>query len=190
MNDIKLTITQHCKERYAERIMSRDSKCDVAVYIAQNQEKIEEDINKMATYGEILYVGPLKDKNIVNVILNGTWVLLADKDIKKAITIYKIDFGLGEEFNKSFVTKMKEKIAISKGHLKEVELGIEIQKRAYKDAIDECEKKIKDAKNMINTMTTQLNAYVDLLKTADAEKTEAEDLVRSHIMNLVCKKEF
>lgn len=190
VNEINLIITQHCKERYAERIMGRDVKCDIAIYIAQNQDKIEEDINKMATYGEILYVGPLKDKNIVNVILNGSWVLLTDRDMKKAITMYKIDFGLGEEFNKDFVAKMREKIDISKNHLKEVELGIEIQKKTYKEAIYECDRKIKDAKNLINTMTTQLNAYQDLIKTADAEKIEAEDLVRNNIMNLVCKKEF
>lgn len=170
--------------------MGRDSKCDTAVYVAQNQEKIEEDINKMATYGEILYVGALKDKNIVNVILNGTWVLLADKDMKKAITMYKIDFGIGEEFNKDFVSKMKEKIDSSKEHLKEVELGIKVQKDTYKEAIYECEKKIREAKNLINVMTTQLNAYQDLLKTADAEKNEAEDIIRNDIMNLVCKKEF
>ena len=85
---------------------------------------------------------------------------------------------------------MKEKIDSSKEHLKEVELGIKVQKDTYKEAIYECEKKIREAKNLINVMTTQLNAYQDLLKTADAEKNEAEDIIRNDIMNLVCKKEF
>ena len=40
-------ITEHAKQRYAERIMDRDNKIDIAVYINQNEEKIRQDILKM-----------------------------------------------------------------------------------------------------------------------------------------------
>lgn len=185
-----LVITQHCKERYAERIMGRDTRSDIAVYVAQNQEKIEEDINKMATYGEILYTGQLKDKNIVNVILNGTWVLLTDRDNKKAITLYKIDFGLGEEFNKGFIEKMLDKIQNAKTDYLDVLNEIDKERENYQKIIEESTMQINEYKWYINNLTAQIDGYKQIIAAEDAKKAQAENVIKTTIMELVCKKEF
>lgn len=53
----KIEVTQHAKERYAERIMEKDSALDIKRYVLQNEEKIKTDLAKMVFYGEIVYTG-------------------------------------------------------------------------------------------------------------------------------------
>lgn len=190
MEEVRLNITQHCKERYAERIAGKEERGDIAVYVAQHQSKIEEDINKICEYGEIIYNGQLKDKNYVNVILNGTWVLLTDRDIKKAITVYKIDFNLGEEFNKCFVDKMLEKINVVRSQYCEVVKTSEEQKSVYTKLVTEFTEKVKEYRKMINNLEKQISAYKELIEGVDVQVYEKESEFRSAVMELVCKKEF
>lgn len=42
-----MAITKHAMTRYAERIAGRDELIDINIYIAQNEDKIIDDINKM-----------------------------------------------------------------------------------------------------------------------------------------------
>lgn len=190
MADVKLNITQHCKERYAERIAGKEERGDIAVYVAQHQTKIEEDINKICEYGEVIYNGQLKDKNYVNVILNGTWVLLTDKDMKKAITVYKIDFGLGEEFNKNFVERMLEKIGTARDRYCESLKNAEEQKAVFSQLVDDFVAKVNEYRRMINNLEKQIAAYKELIATVDINVYESESEFRNAVMELVCKKEF
>ena len=194
----KYLVTQHCKERYAERIMKRDEKSDIAVYVAQNQEKIENDINKMLEFGEHLYTGlirdrndeALKDKKEVRVYLCGTWVLLLDKANPKVITLYKIDLCIGEDFNKQYVDAKKEKINAARLKVDEATLESQEVKQQYRDIIQECESKIAGYKNAIAKLNNQKQAYQTLIDNADIDVKEANESLREQIMELVCKKEF
>lgn len=185
-----LLITQHCKERYAERIMGKDERSEIAVYVAQHDEQITENVNHMVEYGTKLYTGSLKDKNIVNVILNGTWVVLTDKEEKKVITLYKIDFGIGDEFNKQFIEKMLVKLDASKSNLKDASERIQNQKKEYQKIIDDAQGQISEYKNYINKLSSQINGYKEVISSMDVEILQKENDVKDCIMELVCKKEF
>lgn len=186
----RLMITQHCAERYAERIMSRDTKADIAVYVAQNKEKIEENINKLYEYSELIYSGVLKDKNPVNVHLNGTWVLLVNKDKAKAITMYKIDFGLGEEFNKTFIEQMMNKINGTREVYCDALKATEEKKNEYKDIIASLIDQANEYRRLAKSMDEQAKNYTEVVKHLDDEIFEVEDAYRTSVMDLVCKKEF
>lgn len=186
----KLRITQHCAERYAERVMDKENRSDVAVYVAQYKEKIETDINKLYEYATLIYSGTLKDKNYVNVFINGTWVLLTDKDLTRAITMYKIEFGLGEEFNKDFVGKMLGKIDESRIHYCEVLQQTEKQKNEYQKIIKDFTEKANDYRRMAKNLDKQVEAYTQIISNMDVEAEEAAADFRQNIMLLVCKKEF
>lgn len=194
----KFVITQHCKERYAERIMNKEEKSDIAVYVAQNQEKIETDINKMLEFGELIYVGfirdrsdeALREKKEVRVYICGTWVLLTDKTDQKVITLYKIDLNIGEDFNKQYVSAKKNLIDEARHHLEEVTEEYNEYKQQYRDIIQECESKIAEYKNAIAKLNTQKQSYQTLIDTGDLNVKEASEKVRMQIMELVCKKEF
>ena len=102
-----MIISKHAEERYAERIMSYEEKVDRSVFIAQHKDKIEKDLNKMKDFGQLLYSGKsLKDdKTIVDIYLNGTWVLLVDKNKDLLITVYKVDLKVDEDFTKEYISK-------------------------------------------------------------------------------------
>ena len=71
-----MAITKHAMTRYAERIAGRDELIDINIYIAQNEDKIIDDINKMCEHSELIYTGKVgnRDNNPVNVYLSGTWI--------------------------------------------------------------------------------------------------------------------
>lgn len=52
-----MAITKHAMTRYAERIAGRDELIDINIYIAQNEDKIIDDINKMCEHSELIYTG-------------------------------------------------------------------------------------------------------------------------------------
>ena len=191
-------ITQHCKERYAERIRGRDAKGDMAVYVAQNQQKIEDDINKMLEFGELIYVGilrdrtdeALRDKKEVRVYLCGTWVLLTDKTNQKVITLYKIDFHLGEDFNKQYVSLKMNAINEAREHFNKVAQEYNDFKQQYRDIISECESKIAEYKSAISKLNNQKSAYEQLIDEGDLGIREATENLRQTVIELVCKQEF
>ena len=55
-NAINYTISNHSKQRYAERIMGKED-IDVNRFITLNEDKIKTDINKLIQYGEMIYSG-------------------------------------------------------------------------------------------------------------------------------------
>ena len=71
--NIEYKISNHCEQRYAERIMGKDNNGDVNRFIINNKEKIKTDIHKMIQYGELIYTGKQSQKsgkgNIVDVYL-------------------------------------------------------------------------------------------------------------------------
>ena len=76
-----IELTQHIRERYAERIMGRENKTDIAVFINEHQEKIQTDIEKMITFGELLYSGRSTaryNEQLVDVYLKDTWIVIVD----------------------------------------------------------------------------------------------------------------
>lgn len=58
-----MELTRHSKERYAERIMGKDSAVDINSYIVANEEKIRTDIENMVTYGTMIFKGKPLDYN-------------------------------------------------------------------------------------------------------------------------------
>lgn len=68
----------------------------------------------MVTYGALIFKGkPLdyNDKQPVKVYLSGTWIIILDDKRDRVVTLYKIDLGLGEDFNKQYVEKLLEKLS-------------------------------------------------------------------------------
>lgn len=186
----KLRITQHCAERYAERIMDKDNRPDIAVFVEQHRDKIETDINKLYEYSTLIYTGTLRDKNYVNVFLNGTWVLITDKDLKRAITMYKIDFGLGEDFNKDFVSKMLVKIDEARSKFCDILKETEEQKTEYQKLIKEFTEKANDYRKKAKNLDAQVEGYKEVIANMDVNTEEAAEEFRESVMLLVCKKEF
>lgn len=191
---IKYTISNHCKQRYAERIMGKDDNIDINRFITLNEEKIQSDISKMINYGELIYTGRQTQKdgkgNIVDVFLKDNWVILVDSRTKNVITLYRIDLGLDEEFNKLYVSKMMEKLNAYKENLANVQKQTQEESNTYKEMIDEAEATIRDYKGMIKNLEGLCEGYKAIIENNNVKVAQANKDVADVINTLINKKEF
>ncbi len=188
-----IKISQHAKERYAERIMERDNKTDITTFIAHHEAKIKEDIFKMVEYGELIYTGKSLNefnKSIVDVFLNGTWVIIADPNRKSIVTLYTIDLGVGKEFNEAYISKLKENLNVAKENYESVVGAIESQTSHYYSIIEENLDQINEYKKIIKDLEKLNEAYNEVIKSLEVDKTIAEREVREIVGTMIGKSIF
>ena len=186
-------ISEHAKQRYAERIMNRENKTDVASFVNQHQQKIQEDITKMLAFGEVIYTGVSvadNNKNLVNVILNGHWVVITDPNSEKVVTLFEIDLGLGKEFNDEYISKLKEKLDMAKANYEEEVERLDKNNAEYNEIIDKNEEKIREYRSFIKSLETQNTNMTNLIMENKNNKLMAEQEVRDIVAMFCGKKVF
>ena len=189
----KYTISNHAKQRYAERIMGKDETIEINRFINLNEDKIKTDINKMIVYGEKIYTGiqaGQRNKNPVDVYLKDCWVVLADARSFNVITLYKIDLGIDDEFNKLYISKMKDKLETAKAHAAKVAEDVEIDNYNYKQTIEDAETDIKNYKTMIKNLEEMCAGYTAIINSNVVKITQANLEVAEILNTLIGKKEF
>ena len=191
---IKYTISNHAKQRYAERIMGKDDNIDINRFVTLNEEKIQIDISKMINYGKHIYTGRQIQKdgkgNILDVFLKDTWVILVDSRTKNVITLFKIDLCLGDEFNEIYVSKMIEKLNTNKEKLVNIQQQTQEESNTYKEMIDEAEATIRDYKGMIKNLEGLCEGYKAIIENNNVKVAQANKDVADVVNTLIGKKEF
>ena len=192
-NKIEYNISAHAKQRYSERIMGKED-TDVARFITLNEDKIKTDINKLIQYGKLIYSGRQSQKdgkgNIVDVFLKDCWVIIADSRIKNVITLYKIDLGLGDEFNKTYISKMMEKLNANKEVLESVQRQVQEESNTYKEMINDTEAQIKEYRSMIKNLEELSIGYKTVIDNNCVKITQANRNVAEVVNQMINKKEF
>lgn len=193
-NVIEYKISEHCKTRYAERIMEKDNLCDVKRFIIDNEDKIKADINKLILYGDLIYTGKQNKKdgknNVVDVYLKDCWVILADSKSKNVITLYKIDLGLDDEFNKAYIYKMMEKLNANKEALENIQQQVQEESNTYKEMIADAEIQIKEYRTMIKHLEELCEGYKTIIDNNIVKVAQASKEVTDTLNTLIGKKEF
>lgn len=187
-----MKVTQHAKERYAERIMTKENKTDVAVYISRHEEDIGIDIEKMIAYGKLIYSG----KSLKNgsgkseVYVKDLWVVIYDPDRDTVVTLYKIDLGVGKDYDKAFMSAALEQIEAAKADYGEKEKEIAEIIKSFEEMISENDAKISEYKSMIKNLEAQNQSYKQLIQTYRGDLNEADMVVREKVMVLTGRKIF
>ena len=193
-NMVEYKISKHAKERYSERIMNKEDKGDINRFIVGNEEKIKTDIHKLIHYGEMIYTGRQSQKdgkgNVLDVYLKDTWVVLVDNKSEIVVTLYKIDLGLDEEFNKTYISKMMDKLNEKKEVLEEVKLTIHQESEMYHNLMDDTETQIKEYKTMIKNLEELCEGYQTIIDNNAVKMSQANRDVIDVVNTLVGKKEF
>lgn len=187
-------ISNHCETRYAERIMDKDNKNDINRFIVENREKIKTDINKMINYGECIYIGQQSQKDgkgkVLNVYLKDCWIVLVDIKSEIVVTLYKIDLGLDDEFNKMYISGMMNKLNNSKRALEDAQLQVQNESNMYRDLINETESQINEYKSMIKNLEELCNGYRCIIDNNAVKVSQANRDVADVVNLLIGKKEF
>lgn len=191
-------ISKHAEERYAERIMDRDNKCDVVQFVNDHKEKISNDINKMIEFGRKIYSGKspqMSQKNNnkpynVDIYLNGYWVIIVGKNDNNVITLYNIDLQVDEELNQLFLSKMLARIDdAEKEYLTVLEANTEDINK-YKEIIEGNDANINEYKKLIKSLEDINTTYKTLIIQLNSKAEIAEQNLREEIYKLIGKKSF
>lgn len=192
--DITYTISKHAKERYAERIMGKDSTIEINTFLVQNEDKIINDINKMIQYGELIYTGKQTQKDgrtySVEVYLNGLWVIIIDIKTKNVITLYKIDLGVDDEFNQEYVNRMMDKFNAAKENLEVITSKIDKENDSYKTMIEQNIEQINEYKSYIKNLEELNIGYKTIIDNNTVRVRVADREVADILNKLIGKKEF
>ena len=190
---ITYNISTHAKQRYAERIMGKED-IDINRFVTLNEEKIKTGINKLISYGELIYQSKQSQKdgnsNMIDVYLKDCWVVLADSRTKNVITLYKIDFGLDEEFNKTYISKMMEKLNICKANLEIIQQQVQIESNTYREMIADAEFEIKQYRTMIKNLEGLCEGYKTIVDNNNVKIAQANKDVADVINTMIGKKTF
>lgn len=187
-----VTITRHAKERYAERIRGREDKTDIAVYVAQNEEKIVGDLNKMIEHGTKIYQGksPKDPKQRHAIYRNGLWVLHVDPEKNVLITVYEVDLGVGKEINQVFVNACCEEIEQCYAHYDAVKAEVDQQDKLLQDQVTEVDHQINEYRQRIKELEA-LKEYSVSLRAANQTKLHvAEDKIMESVEKLTTKHHY
>lgn len=190
-DDLNLVITDHAEKRYAERIMKRDEQYDITKYILDHKEDIKKNISKLVKYGTQIYSGKLREFPYGNIFINKNgWCIICDKDMNKAITLYKVDLGCSEKLNETYIEEMTELIL---SLIEDVDVAVlnrnvvnsEIRKsnQINKERISELQKEINNLNNMIK-------AGELLIDSNQWEVSALEREYRDKVECLTCTKIF
>lgn len=193
-NTITYNISTHAKQRYAERIIGKEDTTDINRFITLNEDKIKTDIHKLIQYGELIYSGKQTHKenkgNVIDVYLNGCWVVLVDNRSRNVITLYKIDLGLDDEFNKSYISKMMGKLNAKKEVLESVQHQVQEESNTYKELINNAEAQIKEYKGMVKNLEELCVGYRTVVDNNNVRVTQANRDVADVVNTLIGKREF
>lgn len=187
-------ISAHGEVRYAERILNKDNSNDVNRFIVENKEKIKTDINKLIEYGEKIYTGKQSQKEgkgkVLDVYLKDTWVVLVDNSVNMVVTLFKIDLGLGDDFNLQYISKMMEKLNQSKKNLENVKTEVGIESNTYKEIIAENTNQIYEYRGFIKKLENLNQSYQGIIDNNMVRVSQAERDVAECVNKLVDKREF
>lgn len=194
MENIKdYKISRHAQERYVERIMGKDTKYDVNHFIINNEDKIKTDINKMITYGQLIYTGKSQKSGkgkLVDVYLKDLWIVLVDESANNVVTLYKVDLGLGDEFNKTYTAKMIDRLNEDKANLEDVKLQVQTETDMYKELIEGSTAQINEYKAMIKNLEELCSGYQMVINNNGVKVAQANRKVADTINTFVNKTEF
>lgn len=194
MENVKYQVSSHCKTRYAERVTGKEEKVDAARFVSMNEDKIKTDINKMIEYGSCIYSGRQSQKDgkgkVIDVYVQDTWVLLVDEREKVVVTLYKIDLGLGDEFNNTYVTKMLDKLNSTKATLGDIQKQVQEESDMYRKMIDEADAQIKERRSEIKNLEELSEAYKIIINNNCVKVAQANKDVTDVLNKLIEKRVF
>ena len=172
--------------------MDRDSKTDVAVFIRDHEDKIQQDIEKMVEYGDLIYEGktPKDMKRDVAVTMNGFWVVIWDPNELTVITLYRIDLGVGDDVNQAFIKGAYDRIKQAQNEYEETVARTNAQIDTYKTVIEDSEASLARYRKMVKDIEKQISGCREMIQCITTENEIARDKLVDAVETLIGKQKF
>lgn len=159
-----MTFTNHILERYVERTMGKTGN-ELKQFLAQNSSQVKDKILKLYEYSELFWYGKIKDHDFTYFTINRDgWVMVIDKNKTTLVTIYQVDLGLGVEFNKQYISELKNYVS------NELE-SIEELRNSYEKTAKDNNETIEELKEKNKLLQSELEHNNNEIKFLEQEKT-------------------
>lgn len=159
-----MTFTNHILERYVERTMGKTGN-ELKQFLAQNSSQVKDKILKLYEYSELFWYGKIKDHDFTYFTINRDgWVMVIDKNKTTLVTIYQVDLGLGVEFNKQYISELKNYVS------NELE-NIEELRNSYEKTIKDNNETIEELKEKNKLLQSELEHNNNEIKFLEQQKT-------------------
>ena len=177
-----IEFTEHVLERYVERTMNKTGN-EIKQFLAQNEEQVKQQILKLYQYSEPFWYGKNKEHNYTYFRINKNgWLIVIDRNKTKLITLYKIDLGLGENFNKQYISEMIQ-------FVEKANIEIENAKSKYNDEVIENNNVIDELKQQNKLLQSQIDNNQATIKILESQKDVALQDITIKEQLLKCKIE-
>lgn len=181
-----IDLTKHCKTRYVERVKGITGNFAVQEYVAANNERIIQDVNKIFTYSDFLIEDQIGgDKTTKRFYIKDDILLVLSRDESVIVTLIKVDFGFPGKTNRNIVKDLLVEINLLKEDLEESERSIvdyvnarTLERERYFDKIQLLQEEI----NSLNLTIKQID--VDIEKKR--ESTKVPKLKIKEYVNMIC----
>ena len=186
-----MEFTEHILERYAERIQDKEGKTEIKSFVAQNRDRIQQNIEKLFESSTYLCGAKIKEHNFTHFYVNKDgWVIIVDKDKKKLITLYKVDLELGSDFNKMYIEKMTANILEKVSALEQKEQENIEQRTMSNSQIENNTAQIKELKEQIKWLEEQNNLLTQERVTQESALTVQRRELYNQIEKFIGAKVF
>ena len=165
-----MIFTNHILERFVERTMNKTG-TEMKQYLAQNEDKVKEQILKLYEYSELFWYGKIKDHVFTYFTINRDgWVFVIGKDKITLITVYKVDLGLSTEFNKQYIQEIKN-------YVEKEMTEIETFKNKCVAAALEAKEEIETIKDNIKTLKQEIALNEEKIKLIESDQQYKTDTI-------------
>ena len=187
MSDNDYVISNHAKERYAQRIMGKED-VDANRFISLNEDKIVKDINKMITFGDIIYEGKsLKTGKMERVFMKDLWIVITAPESKTVVTLFAIDLGVGDDMNYQYRDMLMERLNKAKAEYQAVADACGEDVAQYQALIKDYEEEITDHRRTIKSLEELITTYKTLIDQQRTRLKVADDKVKD-VINIMTSK--
>lgn len=183
-----MNVSKHALERYAERYIKPLE--TPKAYVTLHADELRERILKEMETATLLFTGQIKAKITMNYYLQGNRIYITDTSNNTVVTTYPIEYGFGEEIDKTIASGLLAELA-------------KVEEKAT-EARTETEQSISDIKanlelndNLVKSLEAKLELAKqerDVLKSsldlAVAKNTEAVRDVKDIAYKIINGKYF
>lgn len=185
-----VAFTQHILERFAERTMNKNGN-ELKQFVVQNEQQIKDKILKLYEYSEMFWYGKIKNHDFTYFLINRDgWIMVVDKDKKTLVTIYKVDLGLGTEFNKQYICEIKKYVEKELNEI--INMKNECESMAFKgkQEIDTLRENIKTLRQEIAIIENKIKIIEDTQKVEKDTITLKEKQLQQKMEQFIGAKIF
>ena len=183
-------ISDHARERYAERNKGREGHFDVKQYTAVNRDMIDSALSKMAEHATEVYKGPGKDGKPIILLVQGSWMLICGED-GTLITLFKRDLGIDDEKeNKRILGLQVEKIERLKQACADAAEKVKERREQLESEASDWDAKIIEWRKMAKDAEQLRDSLKETNRTLGVELAVAEAELEAYITELLGTKVF